>query len=159
MKGIEPGSHDPQSSPLPLRRILGYNESYCNTNITHVLSHWRCCYDNKYCHIDWLKMHKYHIECAHLFCYNKYCHIDINAWVYHYLKAILRLFIYKALYDQSYLGSKTTTGGESKGNFSEEPTCTRTTFQGAHIQGLGKCVICFHSKGIMSNKYFKSTIY
>ena len=31
----------------------------------------------------------------------------------HYVKAILRLFIYKALYDQSYLGSKTTmTTGE-----------------------------------------------
>ena len=31
----------------------------------------------------------------------------------HYIKAILRLFIYKALYDQSYLGSKTTmTTGE-----------------------------------------------
>ena len=30
-----------------------------------------------------------------------------------YIKAILRLFIYKALYDQSYLGSKTTmTTGE-----------------------------------------------
>ena len=51
------------------------------------------------------------------------------------------------------------SGGESKGNFSEEPTCTRTTFQGAHTQGLGKCMIFFHSKGIMSNKYFKSTIY
>ena len=43
------------------------------------------------------------------------------------------------------------SGGESKGNFSEEPTCTRTTFQGAHTQGLGKCMIFFHSKGIMSN--------
>ena len=50
-------------------------------------------------------------------------------------------------------------GDESKGNFSEEPTCTRTTFQGAHTQSLGKCIISFHSKGIMSNKYFKSTIY
>ena len=49
--------------------------------------------------------------------------------------------------------------GESKGNFSEEPTCTRKTFQRAHTQGLGKCIIFFHSKRIMSNKYLKSTIY
>ena len=33
--------------------------------------------------------------------------------MYRVVKAILRLFIYKALYDQSYLGSKTTmTTGE-----------------------------------------------
>ena len=50
-------------------------------------------------------------------------------------------------------------GGESKGNLSEEPTCTRTTFQGALTQGLGKCMISFLSKGIMSNEYFKSIIY